>query len=267
MLAHVALKIGPLAGPSHIFHQFCRHSLIEGLQVPQRRCLRRIKYSVNNISAFVTSSKSLWPDLERAQQHSSAAPPGIDIHYVSSVLIFPCNENCSVKASSASKTSKIWFKTTPFTTEMIPNIEQVQLYTYSYDQGWPGATIPGMASWSWFEIIVLPGNPSWEPGDDELGLAWTSHHNRINSEPSNFSGYSGSGAIFDRQHELVKSLQPGNVLAVRVCAQYPDWSNEAARGALIVILTKVSALSKFLVPSSFIDECESCNTGHRHHRT
>ena len=114
------------------------------------------------------------------------------------VLVFPCNENCSVKASSASKTSKIWFKTTPFTAGMIPFVEQVQLCTHSaYNQG---STVSG-TSWSWFEIVILPRNQPGEPEDD--GLTWTSHHNRIN--PSNFSGY--TGAIFDRQHQLVKSLQ------------------------------------------------------------
>ncbi|KAI0246917.1 hypothetical protein BJV78DRAFT_1096634, partial [Lactifluus subvellereus] len=129
-----------------------------------------------------------------------------------------------VKSSNASKTSKIWFKTTPLTAGIIPYIEQVQLCTYSHDQGW--ATAPGTSSWSWFEIVILPGNQSGKPGDD--GPAWTSHHNRTNS--SNFPGH--TGAVFDRQHELIRSLQPSNVLAVRVCAQYPDWSNEAARGTL-----------------------------------
>ncbi|KAF8803289.1 hypothetical protein BYT27DRAFT_6741898 [Phlegmacium glaucopus] len=139
------------------------------------------------------------------------------------VLVFPCNDKCSVKASSPSKASKIWFKTTPFTAGMTPYVEQIQLelYTYSHDQGY---ATDGTSSWSWFEVVILPGNQSGEPKD--YRLAWTSHCNRIGS--SNFSGY--SGAVFDRQHELVKSLQPGNVLAVRVCVQYRNWSNEAARG-------------------------------------
>ncbi|KAJ7469448.1 acyl transferase/acyl hydrolase/lysophospholipase [Mycena latifolia] len=123
--------------------------------------------------------------------------------------------------------SEIWFRTEPLDNTFIYRAAQLQLYTDSHDQGW--VENEDLGAWSWFELVILPDASSTQPVvRDGKVLAWTSHTNRLGDE--NNSRHFGT--VFDRRQELLDALEPGNVIGVRVCAQFPGWFNQAHNGIL-----------------------------------
>jgi hypothetical protein len=103
-------------------------------------------------------------------------------------------------------------------------------------------------SWSWFEVAILPDEHSDIPRTrDGKDLVWRSHGNR--SDPQDAATLSRCyGKVFDRREQILDALevgiihlstypfndlfQIGNVIAVRVCARYPGWVNNAREGHL-----------------------------------
>jgi hypothetical protein len=74
---------------------------------------------------------------------------------------------------------------------------------------------------------------------DGRALVWFSHINSLgNKEYTNHSGQ-----MFGRAHEIVGSLQPGNIIAVRACAQFPGWENFARRGHLVLRVANKGSLT------------------------
>jgi hypothetical protein len=102
----------------------------------------------------------------------------------------------------------------------------MQLITLSHDQGW--CSNPNSGSWSWFEIVILNSENIIKQNPDGNDLIWTSHHNPISSNQLILQ----EGAKFGPDHEIWDHLEVGDMLVVRVCAQYGCWQNIAEEGRL-----------------------------------
>ncbi|KIJ36117.1 hypothetical protein M422DRAFT_34386, partial [Sphaerobolus stellatus SS14] len=161
---------------------------------------------------------------------------------------FAASTGCLVQATDATLQSKIWFTTPALTSESINQLEAVQLFTRSRFQrrdGEPvGASIAPGDSFSWFDIIIL------EKPTDTL-LVWLSHTNLVND----FGADAAPGKLFDenlinedeeQRHaagilgQIKSALQPGNAVAVRVCAQFEGWENYAESGHLVIRISNKS---------------------------
>ncbi|KAJ7637763.1 hypothetical protein B0H17DRAFT_961067 [Mycena rosella] len=106
---------------------------------------------------------------------------------------------------------------------------QLQLWTDSHDQGFVDDALAG--SWSWFEVCILADEKATKPRKKgERILTWKSHSNRIDVEKKSRH----FGVVFDRRGDSLDDLEPGNVIAVRICISFPGWSNFAATGTLTV---------------------------------
>ncbi|EMD39819.1 hypothetical protein CERSUDRAFT_150518 [Gelatoporia subvermispora B] len=123
--------------------------------------------------------------------------------------------------------SQIWFRTEPLDNTFIYRAAQLQLYTDSHDQGFVDDKDSG--AWSWFELVILPDEKTDEPVIcDGKELVWRSHSNRLGSKDNSRH----FGIVFDRRQEILDALEPGNVIGVRVCAQFAGWYNQAVHGTL-----------------------------------
>ncbi|KAJ7241094.1 hypothetical protein C8J57DRAFT_1085343 [Mycena rebaudengoi] len=128
-----------------------------------------------------------------------------------------------VDGRSNDNVSKVWFKSEPLTRSVVYHLAQLQLWTDSRDQGFVDDANAG--SWSWFEVCILADEKVTEPKKKGNRIfSWKSHGNNIGVEKE--SRY--FGVVFDRRGELLDDLEPGNVIAVRICVRFPGWSNFAA---------------------------------------
>ncbi|KAF7976534.1 hypothetical protein HWV62_6170 [Athelia sp. TMB] len=170
--------------------------------------------------------------------------------------------DCDVEAKDNLLASKIWFTspvmhcptiyrsrtylrlTQVLNADLIEHIQEVQLFTMAHNQG--DVEFPEAGSWSWFDVMILNSREDTTPKvKNGRCLVWLSHSNPLttapegsDSEPEEKSNVPRSGFIFDKDHELLCLLEPGNVIAVRVCAQFSGWENHAHSGRLVVRMSK-----------------------------
>ncbi|CAA7261947.1 unnamed protein product [Cyclocybe aegerita] len=137
-------------------------------------------------------------------------------------------DSCYITADSSDITSKVWFKTQALDADWLRSVTSLQLFTISRDQGW--AASDEDASWTWFEIVILDDPTDYQPKTTRGRgpLRWVSHYNR-RAHPCNSKL---SGPKFKKSHEIFGWTEPGNALAVCVCAQHPGWQNHAEAGHL-----------------------------------
>ncbi|KAG8904939.1 hypothetical protein FRB99_000993 [Tulasnella sp. 403] len=154
---------------------------------------------------------------------------------------FSVNPKC-VTAHNADIEREVLFVTSAFDANMLGKIAAFRLNTMSKDQGWCIARDQG--SWSWFEVgIINDGSVSHSATEDSIGpietkrnastgqvLRWTSHHNEIAREA--FKRHAGE--IFGHGHEMWRHLEPGDRLAVWMCARFSASRCEARSAELVV---------------------------------
>ena len=89
-------------------------------------------------------------------------------------------------------------------------------------------TLLGKDSRSWFDIVIFKDDRSLLPKTDAKGspLAWQSHVHPIGMDAPKYL----NGAYFGPEHEMWKSVEPGNVLGVVLCTE-GGWCR-AGRGRL-----------------------------------
>lgn len=123
-----------------------------------------------------------------------------------------------------------WFRTAPFTTEILGRVTGFQLSTFSHDQGW--VDDPSAGSYTWYQIRVV--NPDTHPEgklrENGSPAIWNSHRNRVGNSITEHH----RGTLFDAEHEIFTYLQAGDCLEVTANAQYYGWVNSAERGTLEV---------------------------------
>ncbi|KIK65149.1 hypothetical protein GYMLUDRAFT_258629 [Collybiopsis luxurians FD-317 M1] len=166
----------------------------------------------------------------------------------------PCQP---VQAVDDNIKSSIWFKSKPVSREFCYRVTQLQLSTDSRAQVQQDGH--GAGNWTWFEIAILPNEDATEPKKDKHGkeMAWRSHNNQLGNRATRHYG-----VIFDRRSELLANFEVGDVLAVRVCARFPGWTNIATEGYIMAKVLKEDlftpyswTLSSNVVPQ-FSDELQ-----------
>ncbi|KAK7434582.1 hypothetical protein VKT23_020118 [Stygiomarasmius scandens] len=163
---------------------------------------------------------------------------------------FVSTTSCTVRSSSDEMQSKIWFTTPSLDEHAINKLESVQLVTFSRLQLDMNSAPETDNSFSWFDLVILEKSTDTVPKTKNgISLVWRSHSNS-----SKFIGRFGhQGQLFDiqdidstsnaRAKEIVQIrsfLDPGDVIAVRVCAQFRGWENYAESGQLIVRISNIS---------------------------
>ncbi|KAG6831520.1 hypothetical protein H0H92_009788 [Tricholoma furcatifolium] len=142
---------------------------------------------------------------------------------------------CNIEAKDDKVTSEIWFRTPALDKDILDKLLSIQLETTSRDQGHVDFAEAG--SWSWFEMTVFESPQSSEiKVKDGLALLWFSHENKLGSNEESKQ----TGPLFGAQHDLLTSLEVGNVLGVRVCARFPGWENHASAARLILGVSEKS---------------------------
>ncbi|CAA7261941.1 unnamed protein product [Cyclocybe aegerita] len=142
-------------------------------------------------------------------------------------LQLPSADFCHVKATDSGVASKIWFMSKDFDQASLGMLVSVQLSTVARDQGFSPSSDDG--SWTWFEIVILTSPFNQSPKIvGGRSLKWFSHCNK-RAVSSNTKLW---GPKFEKSHEMFEYLEPGNILVVRVCAQYEHWENFAEIGHL-----------------------------------
>ncbi|KAL7900614.1 Monophenol monooxygenase [Trichoderma sp. SZMC 28014] len=138
-------------------------------------------------------------------------------------------EEDSVHAYDSTIQTKIWFKSPPLTSRTIRRIRGLKLFAESHDQGWVDDETRG--NWTWLELAILENESETSPKRDKDGneLTFTSHMNKIKSHTFEWL----AGETFDRSRNLLRLLEAGNVIAVRLCAEYPNWAIHARNGYLV----------------------------------
>ncbi|KAI1097943.1 hypothetical protein F4804DRAFT_326086 [Jackrogersella minutella] len=138
---------------------------------------------------------------------------------------FESKTEAIVEARDGNVKSNPWFKSPSLNKDLIERIHRVRLVTKSRDQGW--ATSVSSGNWTWFELGIAKSN---DTSNGRVELRWTSHENRF---LTNGQGWR-EGNIFNRHHDLLKSLEDGDSIEVRVCARFRDWKNHAEKGYLVL---------------------------------
>lgn len=98
--------------------------------------------------------------------------------------------------------------------DVVAKMLDVQLFTTSHDQG--SVTFAEAGSWSWFDIVLLDSPTSTVPKmKDGRSLVWCSHNNQLGDKNYQVC----NGKLFDRDHELLSSLEV-SILVSSIVGRY-----------------------------------------------
>jgi hypothetical protein len=131
-----------------------------------------------------------------------------------------------VSANNAQLQRKLWFASGQLSADQLARMVSVQVATTARDQGW--ASNPSQGIWTWFEVCVLKGPVSSDEftekdikSDNGRLLSYFSHSTELSNEFRD-----QIGKLFDRDAELWQHLEPGNMIGLCACAQFPLWKLE-----------------------------------------
>ncbi|KAI1176857.1 acyl transferase/acyl hydrolase/lysophospholipase [Nemania sp. FL0916] len=137
------------------------------------------------------------------------------------------NEPTSVEAHDGQVTSTVWYRHGPLQDSEIGHITSIQLIADSHDQGYVSHEFDG--NWTWFELCIFDNASADSPAvRGGVILTWESHRTDMGS--SKFQKYPGK--TFGVQHDLLKFLQEGDFIVVRLCARFSGWALFAKSGVL-----------------------------------
>ncbi|GAB7348910.1 hypothetical protein MBLNU459_g7600t1 [Dothideomycetes sp. NU459] len=140
-----------------------------------------------------------------------------------------CETELTVNSHGPDVEAEVWFQTPPLDTATIGKIHAVQLLAETHDQGYYDAGDGG--NWTWLEFALLSSKDSVTPRmKDGVELVWMSHYNRLCSKDYGWA----EGMVFEAQHDMLRLIEEGNVIAVRLCSRFQGWSIAAKRGYLVI---------------------------------
>ncbi|KDR80872.1 hypothetical protein GALMADRAFT_135962 [Galerina marginata CBS 339.88] len=139
---------------------------------------------------------------------------------------------CHVKSIGDDQIHTIWFTSPILESDVIPKIEDIQLFTHAHHDGSPASDAIGI--WCWFDLVLLQNPEATEPREkDGRALVWRSH-DIPKTATADSEDLEQAGNLFGRDHELLRLMEEGNVLAIRACARFPGWELDAQSARLIV---------------------------------
>ena len=135
-------------------------------------------------------------------------------------------ESVTVYANGSNIAEKDWLTSRPLTHSDLATLTAIQLVTRSHDQGW--VSFPDLGSYSWFDICIADAEHVVRERPDGSQLRWCSHTNPLKSHKAD----EREGVRFGRHDDIWSHLKVGDVILVKVCAQFPGWSNTAVSGCI-----------------------------------
>ncbi|KAF4977237.1 hypothetical protein FZEAL_6220 [Fusarium zealandicum] len=145
------------------------------------------------------------------------------------IYTVPCRQKRELSADGPETVTQLWFQTQPLDTDTIQRIHSLKLVAESHDQGFTDDPLAG--NWTWFEIVLLENKYSEEPRmKDGIQLVWVSHRNLFLSQEFGWE----EGVKFEKDHDIFRLLEKGNVIAVRLCARFEAWKIKVRTGYLII---------------------------------
>ncbi|OGM46186.1 hypothetical protein ABOM_004865 [Aspergillus bombycis] len=148
-----------------------------------------------------------------------------------------CEEFKEVEAEDGNIKAAIWFRLPPITASILRRIQFLQLFAESGDQGVVSDRDAG--TWTWFELAILENEKTAEPMvKNNVQYVWKSHLNPMETWTCKWN----RGMVFNETHNLLRSLEVGNVIAIRICARFRRWAIRAQRGYLALQISKEPAI-------------------------
>ncbi|KXN83116.1 Calcium-independent phospholipase A2-gamma [Leucoagaricus sp. SymC.cos] len=212
-----------------------REEILDSLEVGNviavRACVRYPGW-INDARNGCLSAKLLSEDIFSPMSWTlgSVLAPNIPDQFENGVFTLVSRTGAHIQASNSEVASFIWF-TTPVLDKFIADkIQDVQLFTVAHRQETVSDNVED--KWSWFDLAILDNPEATAPRmKNGRSLVWQSHN--VSTNPDNTKLEQG-GKLFTSQNDIIKLLEPGNVIGVRVCAQFEKWEMHAHSGRLVV---------------------------------
>ncbi|KAH6683489.1 acyl transferase/acyl hydrolase/lysophospholipase [Plectosphaerella plurivora] len=124
-----------------------------------------------------------------------------------------------------------WFKTPPLDEQTIERLHGLQLVTRSRDQGFCDDKAAGI--WTWFEVAIMANSEAESPRvKGGIELVWTTHKNVQGKDEFLWR----KSKVFPKNHDIFRLIEPNNVLVIRLCSRFYNWSITADTGILVLEL-------------------------------
>ncbi|RVD89309.1 uncharacterized protein DFL_000323 [Arthrobotrys flagrans] len=124
--------------------------------------------------------------------------------------------------------AEIWFRSPALDEVTIRKIDSIQLFAESHDQGF--CNNEDLGNWTWFELGIYENEEEETPrSKDGIELIWRSHYNNFKSDEYKWC----EGNLFEETHDLVRNLEPGNCIGVRLISRFQAWAIYARNGYLV----------------------------------
>jgi hypothetical protein len=180
----------------------------------------------------------LWWNLSQGSESRPALPTELVIMIfrladccvqIPSLNVSTLNDELFTARSHGPLVVRPWIHTVPITAPILkvlrPSTVRLEIDITSRDQGFANSMA---ASYSWFEIGLhkcQDGGQGTEPrvvlrDGKEMPLVWVIRHNEIAT-----GKFKSETTVLDASHEVWRYLEEGDMLCLRVCAQYPAWAN------------------------------------------
>ncbi|PPR04505.1 hypothetical protein CVT24_013111 [Panaeolus cyanescens] len=168
--------------------------------------------------------------------YSQGTPDDIPISIENGVYSLIPTTTCHLASTTDEQVDVIWFTTPVLDKNIIPRIEDIQLFTHAHHEILPAYDTKGI--WCWFDLVVLENASSTVPRvKDGRALVWRSHN-----IPRDATGEEEQiGSLLGRDDDLLGLVEPGNVIAVRACARFPGWELDAHTARLVVRISNKGA--------------------------
>ncbi|KAK6347586.1 hypothetical protein TWF718_005424 [Orbilia javanica] len=124
--------------------------------------------------------------------------------------------------------AEVWFRSPALDEVTIRKIDSIQLFAESHDQGF--ASNDDLGNWTWFELGIYANEGAEQPrSKNGIDLIWRSHYNNFKSAEYKWC----EGDLFKETHDLVRNLEPGNCIGVRLVSRFKAWEIFAQNGYLV----------------------------------
>ncbi|OJD31457.1 patatin-like phospholipase [Diplodia corticola] len=131
--------------------------------------------------------------------------------------------------------SDVWFHTGPLRRDTIQRIHGLKVFAETHDQGF--CDNPAGGNWTWLELAIL--EKEWDTTPKRargIDLVWFDHAIRHDEERDDEAASFKwrHGDVFRKKHKLLRFLEEGNCIAVRLCARFQGWQITGGSAYLVI---------------------------------
>ncbi|KAB2570091.1 Patatin-like protein 2 [Lasiodiplodia theobromae] len=123
----------------------------------------------------------------------------------------------------------------PLGIETIRRIRGLEIFAETHDQG--SCDDPAKGNWTWVELAILENELAQSPRKvNDIEFVWYDHSIRHDEESEEETGkYKWRhGNVFRKKHKILRLMEPGNCIAVRLCSRFTNWTIYGRGGYLVI---------------------------------